>query len=305
MTYLNDTKSQLEIYLSKYPKGYKDKWACRKLEYTDRKLWAQILDKTNFLPNDVLPKQRVWHIINECYEIPLCPVSGKQVRWFENRYLEHFSQSDKMKDPIVRNRMANTYKDRTGYDHWLDDDKVIKQRSNTFIKNRKEGKHKEKRKLTKEENQESRKKSRESSILKYGFDNPSKSPIIIKKIKNSLCLIYHDKTYDEIISEVGMFNKEIYYRLISEETAKTWSDHFDKINPMRLIRGNEWHLDHIYSVNAGLNNKIPPEIICHWTNLRMLHHSVNESKHNDCHKTLKQLYEDYFHEENIAATLLI
>ena len=39
---------------------------------------------------------------------------------------------------------------------------------------------------------------------------------------------------------------------------------------------------------------IPPEIIGHWTNLRLLPKLDNTSKGADCHKTKEQLYEDYY-----------
>jgi hypothetical protein len=64
--------------------------------YKDRpELWKEIVDATAFLPTDAKPKQRIWHIINDTYEIPKCPITNLEVTWWENRYLETANRSAK------------------------------------------------------------------------------------------------------------------------------------------------------------------------------------------------------------------
>ena len=59
------------------------------------------------------------------------------------------------------------------------------------------------------------------------------------------------------------------------------------------LRGNDFHLDHIFSISEGFRNDIPAYIIGHVTNLRILPSSENCSKQGKCHKTIDQLYEDF------------
>jgi hypothetical protein len=300
-------KSELEKYLSKYPKGYNDKWACRKLEYTEKELWDKILNLTSFLPESSRQKQRVWHILNDYYEIQLCPVSGKAVKWFDNRYFKYFSKEDRNKDHVsIYDKMKKSYKEKTNFDHWWDNKDSLNKQHNTFGKNRKKGKHKEKRKLTEKEKATRLEKIKATNFLKSGYDNPFRDPEIIKQLRDKHYLNTYGKTFNEMISDNGIFNIDIYYLLVKEETKKNWQKQFDKINPNRLNRAyQEWHLDHIYSISCGLRDRVPPEIIGHWTNLQMLWHMDNDLKATRCDKTIKQLYEDYFKAENIQASLLI
>lgn len=76
-------------------------------------------------------------------------------------------------------------------------------------------------------------------------------------------------------------------------TKATWRKEFDKINPTRLNR-SEIDLDHIYSIQQGFRDNIPPFIIGHWTNLRMLEKTENYSKGMRCDKTQEQLFDDFF-----------
>lgn len=58
-----------------------NKSATRYLYKSHPDIWQQILDKTTFLPTDAMPKQRIWHILNDVWEIPVCPITGQQVKW--------------------------------------------------------------------------------------------------------------------------------------------------------------------------------------------------------------------------------
>jgi len=58
-----------------------------------------------------------------------------------------------------------------------------------------------------------------------------------------------------------------------------------------------YHLDHIYSRKEGFDNDVPPEIIGHWTNLRLLPARINNGKSAGCDKTIEKLYEDYYNNE--------
>ena len=80
-------------------------------------------------------------------------------------------------------------------------------------------------------------------------------------------------------------------------TNKNWYEKFHILNGVGPNkRSRDLHLDHIYSIAEGFVNNIPPEIIGHWTNLRLIPKIENSSKGAKCHKTQEQLFEDFFNE---------
>ena len=99
---------------------------------------------------------------------------------------------------------------------------------------------------------------------------------------------FRDKLKDPQKSERNAYRSEVEYY-----TKLSWINYFDEINPTRIERGPEQHLDHIFSIHEGFNQCIPPEIVGHWTNLQMLSRSKNDSKNTECWKTKDQLLEDY------------
>ena len=86
-----------------------NKSATRYLYKTHPELWKQIIDQTLFLPNTALAKQRVWHIVNEVWAIPLCPIEHIPVKWWENRYLITSSRTAKQKYKWSNGDYANIH----------------------------------------------------------------------------------------------------------------------------------------------------------------------------------------------------
>ena len=89
-----------------------------------------------------------------------------------------------------------------------------------------------------------------------------------------------------------------YVKEIRQHTNRNYRSHKEIINPtnLRLSHTNGYHLDHIFSKRLGFEFKVPPVIIGHWTNLRILASLENITKNLKCDKTLEQLYEDYYKE---------
>jgi hypothetical protein len=58
-------------------------------------------------------------------------------------------------------------------------------------------------------------------------------------------------------------------------------------------RNRENHLDHIFSVKYGFLNGIDPEVIGHWTNLRVITSGDNCSKQARCDTSIEELFEKY------------
>jgi hypothetical protein len=83
---------------------------------------------------------------------------------------------------------------------------------------------------------------------------------------------------------------KLYEDAADRHTRESWIYNQDKINPTNLPRGMIYELDHKYSKSYGFKNNVPPEIIGHWSNLRMIDQSSNRKKYNTCSITLEELY---------------
>lgn len=250
-----------------------NKSATRYLNKTDPQLWANIISATQFLPDTALPKQRIWHILNDVWGIPKCPVTGLQVKWFNNRYLKTISPSAKTTLMNITGKLNNRSKEAN-----------IK-RSNTIKKNYRNGKHikVEDRNI---DTTYKTQKTEQTCLLKYGVTNPAKHPEFSKKISDAL--IAQGATPKELRSA-----RRLYQDAVIKFTKQNWIAQFNNINPNRLDRST-FHLDHIYSIHQGFKDSIPPYIIGHWTNLRLIPATENCSKGKRCDKTQEQLFEDFF-----------
>ena len=86
---------------------------------------------------------------------------------------------------------------------------------------------------------------------------------------------------------------EQYRRGVWICTNENWKKYTNIINPHNLIRGKDYHLDHMYSIQRGFLDNIPPNIIGHYTNLQVITSTNNLTKNNKCSKILEQVYRDY------------
>lgn len=257
-----------------------NKSATKMLRKTHPELWNKILEATSFLPSDAKPKQRVWHILNDRYSIEVCPVTGEPLKWNEKAYRKFSSIEVKNKAIGAIISSATTGK------HWRQKDpKKSKLANEKFSAGFRSGQHKP----WEERNRDyeaSLAAARKTWMKKYGVDNPSKCPAIQQKLSSAALNRYSE------IERPAALN---YYNQVKLQTNKSWYNNFHIINgegPNK--RSKDMHLDHIYSISEGFKNNIPPEIIGHWTNLRLIPKKENSSKGADCHKTKEQLYEDYY-----------
>jgi len=249
-----------------------NKSATRYLYKSHPDLWKQIVKKTSFLPDDAMPKQRAWHIINDIWEIPKCPIEGIHLKWNEKNYLTTSSKSARIKRQHLRGDFKNSFTDEINEKRRQGNLKAVKQGR----------KYRSKDTYTEEQKE----KQRQTFLKKYGVDNPSKNPSIKKKL--SELQIKNGATPKHLRSF-----RQLYYDKVVYFTKVSWREHFDKINPSRVNR-SEMDLDHVYSIQQGFRDNIPPYIIGHWTNLRMLEKKKNYSKGMRCDKTVEQLFDDFF-----------
>jgi hypothetical protein len=252
----------------------------RYLYNTHPDLWEQIVESTSFLPDGAKPKQRVWHILNEKYSIETCPITKEPLRWNEKDYRRFSSIEAKNKG------VGKIISEATTGNHWRQKDPEKSKKANKkFSDGLQSGSHKP----WEERNRDytaSLAAARKTWMEKYGMDNPSKHPSIKQKISDK------NKEWQALNPKDRTLMEE-YYNAVRLVTNQNWYEYFHSINPNGLQRSRDLHLDHIYSIAEGFANNIPPEIIGHWTNLRLLPKLDNSSKGANCHKTMEQLYEDY------------
>lgn len=235
-------------------------------------LWQQILNATNFLPTTAKPKQRIWHVVNEIYVRPVCPIAGTELPWWENRYLTTSSLSAKMKLQHLRGDFKDGHSPECN-------EKRKQSNLRAVVRGRK---YRSKDTYTTEQTL----KSKQTSVEKYGVDNFAKTKEHRQKISD--IRIANGATPRHLRSY-----KRLYYDAVWKFTEQSWQTHFDEINPTRLRRSLN-ALDHIYSIQQGFRDSIPPYIIGHWTNLRVIPMVENSLKGMRCDKTSTELFDDFF-----------
>lgn len=258
-----------------------NKSATKMLRSTHPELWADILEATSFLPINAKPKQRVWHVINDRYSIEVCPVTGEPLTWNEKGYKRFSSIEAKNKGIGAIISLATTG------NHWRQKDPDKSATANEKFSNGfRNGEHKP----WEDRNRDyaaSLAAARLTWLEKYGVDNPSKHPTIKQKLSD------RNKEW-QVLNPKDRTLVEEYYIAVKLVTNRNWYEHFYTINPNRLTRSRDMHLDHIYSISEGFKHNVSPEIIGHWTNLRLIPKIDNSSKGANCHKTKDQLLEDFY-----------
>jgi hypothetical protein len=226
------------------------------------------------LPEEAKPKQRCWHILNGCLTSPTCPVTGEVVIWWENRYLETI------------NRSARTiYLHQKGTWSHIYTPEINAKRAASNRKTVAEGRRKLPV-LSEETKRVRAQKIKQTMQRRYGVDNPSHLKWVRDKIS--------DKWVERgAVPKKDRLHKRLYHDAVWYYTDQSWKNNFDDINPDRLNRSDN-ALDHIYSIGQGFLDNIPPYILGHWTNLRVISLSENSSKGMKCDKSQKELFEDYF-----------
>lgn len=83
----------------------------------------------------------------------------------------------------------------------------------------------------------------------------------------------------------------LYYEKVKCITEENYNKYFYQI-PNAKLRSREYHLDHKFSVNAGYRSGISEEVIGHYKNLEVIHHSINESKGGNCSISINDLFRE-------------
>jgi len=117
---------------------------------------------------------------------------------------------------------------------------------------------------------------------RYGVDNFFKSDEFKKLMIES----------GRIYSNEDLEKRNSYYREVMKYTRLSYKV-FKDIIELYDKRSVYTHLDHIFSIRAGFDNRIPPKIIGSLINLQLLPTQVNQSKAADCWISEQELHERY------------
>jgi hypothetical protein len=103
------------------------------------------------------------------------------------------------------------------------------------------------------------------------------------------------KVTEEIIDNLALVltDKELYYISVNYITAITYTRHKHIIDK-DAKRGNDYHLDHKFSVIKGFIEGISPEIIGSIYNLEIIPRIDNVRKNSGCSITKEELLEKYY-----------
>lgn len=249
-----------------------NKSASRYLYKSHPELWNEVCKLTEFLPDTAKAKQRIWHVLNDVYYRPVCPITGEHVKWWENRYLITSSHSARIKLQHARGDFVNGHSPENNE----------KRRQGNLAAVAAGRKYRSKESYTDAQKQ----KSKQTCLARYGVENGAQSTISREKI-------YQKSLRYGATPREQRSLRRLYYDAVWKFTEDSWKKDFDKINPERLNRTSN-ALDHIYSIQQGFRDNIPPYIIGHWTNLRIISLTKNSIKGMRCDKTQTELFEDFF-----------
>jgi len=126
--------------------------------------------------------------------------------------------------------------------------------------------------------------SKKAILDKYGVVNVQQDPSIYKKGRLTRIALGLERRPDQ------KADVETYYLKVWEITNQTFKANYYELTENETIkRSKDFHLDHIYSIHYGFINNIPPYIIGHRNNLRLISASENSSKNKRCDITIDQI----------------
>lgn len=119
---------------------------------------------------------------------------------------------------------------------------------------------------------EFKEKMKYTILKKYGVDNVFKSEYF------DLLMKERGIRYENLEEYVDFDN---YRRVVRKLTEKTFRENYEFLTTIYL-RGEDYNLDHIYSIYQGFKEKIEPEVISSIINLQLLPSKINKIKGSNC-----------------------
>lgn len=272
-----------------------------------------LFSSTDFLYDKEPLSKRVYCLIHNITEKPKCDCGSIIKSWSWNNGFPNECSKCALQNPERTKKTKNTCLEKYGVETNLQTPEIREQRLVTHKSTEFSEKMKKQWYEMSEEKLHSRnKKIKKTNMKKYGAENVfSKDSTIFKKVQaNSKLAIKEKYGVDNIQMIPEIFEKgrqtrielgyerhpdqkediEIYYSKVREITNKNFKENYYEITENETIKRNkENHLDHIYSIHYGFINNIPPYIIGHRNNLRLIPRSENSSKNKRCDITIDEI----------------
>ena len=107
--------------------------------------------------------------------------------------------------------------------------------------------------------------------------------------KNKRCRICYEKNkYENSVKYKEGW--DLYKFLVWFHTENNYKTFLNKINPKKLKRGKQYHLDHKFSISEGFKLGLLPRIIANPNNLEIIKSNENMSKGSKCSITIEELF---------------
>jgi hypothetical protein len=107
--------------------------------------------------------------------------------------------------------------------------------------------------------------------------------------KNKRCRVCYEKNkYENSVKYKDGW--DLYKFLVWFNTENNYKTFLDKVNPKKIKRGREYHLDHKFSISEGFKLGILPIVIADFNNLEIIKSNENMSKGSKCSITIEELY---------------
>lgn len=135
-------------------------------------------------------------------------------------------------------------------------------------------------------------KKKETCLKNYGVEHYSQSTNGKIIWSNKRTTYWNDVYENKNFTSDKLTRKQ--YKNRAMQYADTQYKRYQHIIDPDCLRSRTYHLEHIFSLTDGFLNDVPINIISDISNLRMLPSNENYKKHSSSHKTLEELYEDYY-----------
>jgi len=136
-----------------------------------------------------------------------------------------------------------------------------------------------------------KKKRKNTMVQKYGVENASHMLSAKKKISDKAIGLWRERHQQKDFTMDGLTRQQ--YRHRCQQYADTMYRKYKHLLDPENKRSDDWHLDHIYSVDEGFINDVPINVLSDITNLQIISDKDNYKKHRKSGKSLSQLYEDF------------
>ena len=264
--------------------------------------------------------ERIYLIYNDLNEIPICPTCNTnklKFLTFKTGYQLYCSQKCQTNSPIVINKRIETCLKKYGTEYPMQSKEVQNTATNNNLlkygvksaSSLPSTREKVIRTVIEKygvenvfQSESIKELIKKTNLEKYGVENPMQNDNIKKKISDKIfekhgvlwATLIPEKIEKTILTKQSNTrknkkDKELYYYEVWNATNRNFRKFYYDINPEKIPRNFDYHLDHIMSIHHGFKNNIPVYIIAHPNNLRLIPRLENIRKNSSSYITIDEI----------------